>query len=97
MRENKKCNIPHAPSTGLSGTLKNAGLNYLEGLEVKYGAFFVYDCHSTLDTFRPYSVLNEGYSDKKQQQQKKNRCSSYRKDGHLNQGQAKAAHMQQSL
>jgi hypothetical protein len=52
------CNIPHAPSTGLSGTqfktLNSAGINVPEGqekynnIEVKYGATF-YTCHTALD------------------------------------------------
>jgi hypothetical protein len=52
-------NIPHAPSTGLSGTqfstLNSAGINDPEGpekhnnTEVKCGATF-YSCHTALDT-----------------------------------------------
>jgi hypothetical protein len=48
-----KCNIPHAPSTGLGGTQfstpKSAGINDPEGpekykyTEVKYGATFTAD------------------------------------------------------
>jgi hypothetical protein len=54
-----KCNIPHAPSTGLGGnqfsTLNSAGINDPErpekynNTEVKYGATF-YSCHTALDT-----------------------------------------------
>jgi hypothetical protein len=53
-----KCNIPHAPSTGLSSTqfstLNSAGINDPEGpekynnTEVKYGATF-YRYHKALE------------------------------------------------
>jgi hypothetical protein len=55
----KTCNIPRAPSTGLSGTqistLNSDGINDPEGpekynnTEVKYGTTF-YSCHTALDT-----------------------------------------------